>query len=75
MFEEYDTFLLSKPLEDTTIPTGTRGVVLMVFGGEPTSYEVEFPDGNGGNLGKDISYTITADCMKPDSTETTTTTS
>ena len=66
MFNEYDTFILSQPLADATIPVGTRGAVLMVLGGEPISYEVEFPDGRGGNLGKDISYTITEEFMRRD---------
>lgn len=72
MYNEYDTFILAKPLTDTTIPVGTRGVVLMVLGGEPTAYEVEFPDGQGGNLGKEISYTITANHMRSDGQTTTT---
>ncbi len=66
MFDEYDTFLLAQPLTDTTIPVGTRGVVLIVHGGEPSAYEVEFPDGKGGNLGEEISYTITAEFMRLD---------
>ncbi len=73
-FNDYDTFILAKPLADPTVPVGTRGVVLMTLGGEPAVYEVEFPNGNGGNLGKDISYTITVDHMKPDSTKAATTT-
>ena len=66
MYNEYDTFILAEPLTDTTIPVGTRGVVLMVLGGVPPSYEVEFPDGKGGNLGNDVSYTISARYMRPD---------
>lgn len=65
MFEEYDSFILVQPLKDATIPIGTRGVVLMILGGDPTSYEVEFPDGKGGNLGKESTYTITAVYMQP----------
>lgn len=70
MFQEYDTFLLAQPLDDTTIPTGTRGVVLMVLGGDPVAYEVEFPDGRGGNLGTSTSYTVTAAHMEPDKSQT-----
>jgi hypothetical protein len=65
MFNEYDSFRLVKPLSDATIPVGTRGVVLMVFGGQPYQYLVEFPDGRGGNLGQPEMgvYTISEDCM------------
>ena len=63
MFSEYDVFILRRELLDATVPVGTRGVVLLVLGGKPCSYEVEFPDGKGGNMGKEISYTITEDFM------------
>jgi hypothetical protein len=65
MFNEYDTFVLVKPLADVTIPVGSRGTVLMVFPGVANAYEVEFPDSKGGNLGKSITYTITEDYMSP----------
>ena len=63
-FIEYETFILAKPLADTTIAVGSRGVVLMALGGKPETYEVEFPDGEGGNIGMEISYTVTIDQMK-----------
>jgi hypothetical protein len=63
MFNEYDSFRLRKPLPDGSIPVGSRGVILVAFAGQPRSYEVEFPDGQGSNLGKSISYTITEDFM------------
>jgi len=65
MFNEHDVFILQRALPDGTVPAGTRGVVLMVFGGSPCSYEVEFPDGHGGNLGAEITYTLTDDDMRP----------
>ncbi len=65
MYKKYDTFILVKPLNDITVPVGSLGVVLLVLGGEPHSYEVEFPDGRGWNIGKEISYSITADSMRP----------
>ena len=65
MFNEYDTFLLSQQLPDDSIPVGTCGVVLMVFEVDPCAYEVEFPDGKGGNLGKSMTYTITDEFMSP----------
>lgn len=69
MYSEYDTFSLSKELpDDDTVPLGTRGVVLMVFGGNPCQYEVEFPNEDGGNLGKSTTYTITEDFMVRDAT-------
>jgi len=69
MFNEYETFRLSRELpDDNTIPVGTRGVVLMVLGGSPYEYEVEFPDGSGGNLGKSLTYTISEEFMKQDIT-------
>ena len=64
MFNEYDVFRLSRPLEDGSVPVGTEGVVLMVLGGEPCEYEVEFPDDNGGNLGKQLSYTLSEVMMR-----------
>ena len=62
MFREYETFALTQELPG--IPDGTVGVVLMVFGGTPCSYEVEFPDGQGSNLGDQITYTVTENYMK-----------
>ena len=64
MFVEHDSFLLTRSIEKA-IPAGTVGVVLMGFGGDPPSYIVEFPDGEGGNLGSEITFTISEDDMKP----------
>ena len=63
MFQTYDVFKLVRPLEDSTVPVGATGVVLMVHGGTPCRYEVEFPDGNGGNRGQSITYTLTEEFM------------
>jgi hypothetical protein len=63
VFNELDIFILSKSLRDGSVPLGTRGVVLMVFDAEPPAYEVEFPDGKGGNLGESPTYTITGEYM------------
>jgi hypothetical protein len=65
MFNEYDSFRLRRLLPDESIPLGTRGVVLMVFDGPPRAYEVEFPDGKGGNLGNAMTFTITEEFMEP----------
>ncbi len=62
MFTEYEIFSLTRELPGIVI--GTTGVVLMVFGGTPCSYVVEFPDGYGGNLGEEMTYTVTEDYMK-----------
>jgi hypothetical protein len=62
MFKEYQCFRLRKPLPDNSVPTGTIGVVLIVF--SASDYEVEFPDGNGGNLGIASTYTITQEYME-----------
>jgi hypothetical protein len=69
MFNEYETFRLTRPLPDNSIPVGTRGVVLMVFEGPPLAYEVEFPDGKGGNFGKAMTYTLTEEFMEPEKEE------
>jgi hypothetical protein len=67
-FNEFDAFRLSKPLpDDDTIPVGTRGFVLTIYGGCPCAYEVEFPNGEAGNLGKESTDSITDDFMEPDS--------
>jgi hypothetical protein len=67
MFKEFDSFRLSKPiLDDDTIPVGTRGFVLDIYGGDPCAYEVEFPNGAAGNLGKQSSLSLTEDFMAPD---------
>jgi hypothetical protein len=64
MFSEYEVFELVNSVQDDSVPTGSRGVVLMVFEGDVVSYEVEFPDGEGGNLGNEVTYTITESQMK-----------
>lgn len=64
MFDEYDAFVLTRDLDDKSVPLGTVGVVLMVLGGDPCAFEVEFPNGQGGNLGKEVTYTIKADSMR-----------
>lgn len=66
MYREYETFRLNKDLSDRSVAIGARGVVLMVFDGNPRQYEVEFPDGLGGNLGDSHTYTISEDYMRPD---------
>ena len=58
---EYDVFVLNREIPG--VPVGTIGVVLMVLGGTPRSYEVEFPDNVGGNFGDEITYTLTEDFM------------
>jgi hypothetical protein len=65
MFTEYASFRLKRKLPDESIPVGSRGVVMMVFQGNPRAYEVEFPDGKGGNLGRAFTYTITEEFMDP----------
>jgi hypothetical protein len=37
----------------------------MVFGDSRHDYEVEFPDGKGGNLGTKPTFTISEDFMAP----------
>ena len=64
MYDEYETFILAKELTDKTIPKRTLGVVLMVLDTAPYTYEVEFPDGKGGNLGNEVTYTITEQFMQ-----------
>lgn len=65
MFNEYDTFRLTRPIPHQPIPVGSVGVVLMVFHGEKPEYEVEFPDGHGGNLGTSPTHTIGEHFMEP----------
>ena len=65
MFNEYDCFQLARPLPSQTIPIGTVGVVLMVYDGTHREYEVEFPDDKGGNLGTEITFTISEEFMRP----------
>jgi hypothetical protein len=63
-YNEYDTFKLAKELPDGSVPLGTLGVVLMVLGGAPVAYEVEFPDDMGGNRGESTTYTLTEDFFR-----------
>jgi hypothetical protein len=65
MFNELDCFRLAQPLPSEAIPVGTVGVVLMVFGGPCQEYEVEFPDGHGGNLGTTPTFTVGEEFMTP----------
>jgi hypothetical protein len=65
MFHDGDTFRLAKPLPGEAIPVGTVGVVLMVFDDPSVAYEVEFPDGRGGNLGTALTFTVTEDYLDP----------
>jgi hypothetical protein len=67
IYSEYDTFELAKELPDRSVPLGTQGVILMVLGGDPVAYEVEFPDEVGGNLGNSTTYTLTEDFFRKDS--------
>ena len=66
-YSEYDTFKLAKELPDRSVRLGTRGVVLMVLGGDPVAYEVEFPDEVGGNQGRSMTYTLTEEFFRKDS--------
>jgi hypothetical protein len=59
-------FRLKRPIEDAPIPVGARGAILDVYGGSPCAYEVEFPDGSGGNLNGTMTFAITEDFMEPD---------
>jgi len=57
MYDKYETFILAEDLPDKSVLKGTRGVVLVVLDITPYTYEVEFADGEGGNLGNEITYT------------------
>jgi hypothetical protein len=65
MFDAYDTFRLARMIPQQPIPVGSVGVVLMVFDGSIPEYEVEFPDGKGGNLGTRPTHTIREEFMEP----------
>lgn len=65
MFGEHDVFKLRVALPDGSIPIGAIGVVLMVHDGPTRAYEVEFPDGKGGNLGKSVTYAVPEEVMEP----------
>ena len=64
-FEQYECFALSRSIPgDDSIAIGTVGVVLEIYGGSPCAYEVEFPDGRGGNLGAQTTYALTEELMQ-----------
>ena len=42
IFREHNCFRLKRPLQGESIPVGTVGVVLMMYGGHSPKYEVEF---------------------------------
>ncbi len=65
MFEEYDSFRLIKEIPGESLPEGITGVVVMVFISPERAYEVEFPDGKGGNQGSQPTFTLTEDFMAP----------
>ena len=66
MFNEHDCFVLTKAIpNESEVKVGMIGVILMVFGGDPCDYEVEFPDDNGYNIGSQITFTLSEDYMSP----------
>ncbi len=67
-YTDYDTFILIKELPDNSVPLGTKGVILMVHGGEPAAYEIEFPSENGGNIGLLMTYTLTEEYFRKENT-------
>jgi hypothetical protein len=54
--KEYDTVILSAQIDESKIPIGTKGVVLIVFETPARAYEVEFIDLDGKSLG---TFTVT----------------
>ena len=65
MFQEYDCFVLSKLIpNENAIKKGTIGVVLMVLSDSPPTYEVEFVDEFGKNIGSSPTYTLVEDSMQ-----------
>ena len=66
MFNEHDCFVLTKAIpNEPEVKVGMRGVILMVFGGDPCDYEVEFVDKNGYNIGSELTFTLSEDYMSP----------
>ena len=63
MFREHDTFLLKRPIADTTVAVGSRGTVLICHDASPAAYEVEFCDAQGQTLAL---TTLTEDYMAPE---------
>lgn len=49
MFEEYDYVELKEDF-DATLPSGTRGAIVMVYPCSPPEFEVEFVDNQGDTL-------------------------
>lgn len=49
--QEYDTIVLTAPIEEGRIPAGTRGVILMVFESPSRAFEVELVDASHKSLG------------------------
>lgn len=60
--KEYDTIVLKTPLAGTSIPIGTRGVILMVFESPSKAYEVEFIDTAKKSLG---TFTVREEQLEP----------
>lgn len=58
MMEIYDAIVLTDPLDEAKIPSGTRGVILMVFESPSIAYEVELVDEHNRSLG---TYTLRED--------------
>jgi len=65
MFKEHETFKLKKPIEGLPLQVGSRGTVLIVHGGRPSVYEVEFMKG----IRTIAVVTLTEDLMQPDEAE------
>jgi hypothetical protein len=49
--QEYDVVVLKSPLDETPIPVGTKGTILMVFDSPSKAYEFEFVDSASRSLG------------------------
>jgi hypothetical protein len=65
MFQEYDCFILTKDIPgEVELHQGTSGVVLMILGNDPPTYEVEFVNSMGNNMGYKFTYTLTEDFMQ-----------
>jgi len=61
MFKEHEIFKLEKPIEGLPLQVGSRGTVLIVHGGRPAAYEVEFMEG----IRTIAVVTLTEDFMQP----------
>ncbi len=59
-YKEYEIVTLSEPLSNSTIPVGTRGVVVMVYENVPTYYEVEFVNESNETIGIE---TVSENCL------------